>query len=246
MDIDVALVPAQTDAWPARVCVMVDELRASSTITTLLDLGPAELLLTRGLAEARRLGRERGAILAGERRGVTPRGFEANNSPTELAGLPVGGRTVVLSTSNGTAVLHRLRTMPAALVGCLLDARAVAEAAVELAARHDIGLGVVCAGVAGRFALDDAIAAGVIVERALEAIGSRGGSAVLGDGAKAALRIGRSYPDLVAGLEDSATGRLVHAIGASEDIAFCARVDVSRSVGILRPGTPMRIDRLGA
>ena len=163
-----------------------------------------------------------------------------------MSRLPIRGRRVVLSTSNGTRVLRGLRSMPAPLGGCLLDARAVAETAVALAGHHGVGLGVVCAGVDGRFALDAAVTAGFIVERALEAMESRGGSAVLGDGAKAAVRLRRGYPDLVTGLEDSATGRLVHAIGAAEDIAFCARTDVSRPVGILRPGMPMRVDLLDA
>lgn len=246
MDIDVALVPAQARDWRDTVCVVVDELRASSTITTLLDLGCAGLFLTRGLDEARRLARQYGLLLAGERRGRTPRGFDLNNSPAELSRADIGGRAIVLSTSNGTAVLNLLKEMPAVLVGCLLNARACAEAAVGLADSTDARIGIVCAGVGGRFALDDAVAAGVLVDRLRETIEARSGQVRLSDAALAAARLRAGYPDVTAALEESASGHLVREIGAAEDIRFCARLDASRSVGMLGSGPPMRIDRVGA
>ncbi len=244
MEIDVALVPALARRWPDRVCVVVDELRASSTITTLLDLGCPEVLLSRGLREARRLARERGALLAGERRGRTPHGFDLNNSPVELAGAGVRERAVVLSTSNGTAVLSGLRQMPTVLVGCLLNARACAEAAAALAAETGAGIGIVCAGIEGSFALDDAVTAGLLVERLLEVAGARGERPRLSDAALAALRLRSAYPDPRDALEESATGDLIRSIHAEDDLAFCARVDVTRAVGRLRGGPPMTIGRI--
>ena len=244
MDIDVALVPAEARSWPGRVCIVIDELRASSTIVTLLDLGCAELLLTRALEEARRLGRTKGAILAGERRGLTPRGFDYNNSPVELAAAGIRGRTVVLSTSNGTAVLARLGAMPAVLVGCFLNARACAQVAVDLAHRLDVGVGIICAGVLGRFALDDAVAAGVITARLLDALAERGSTGHLTDTATAVLRLQSAYPDVEVALEELITGRLVHRIGAGGDVPFCARVDSTNTVGIVRPGKPLRVERI--
>ena len=247
LEIDVALVPDQARRWPPTVCIVVDQLRASSTLTTLLDLGCAELFLTRGLAEARRLRDGRDALLAGERRGLTPRGFDSNNSPTELAGHRVRGRPVILSTANGTAVLSRLVAMPAVLVGCARNASAVARAAVELAAAGGPRrIGVVCAGVLGRFALDDAVVAGLIVGRLTEALERRtvDGPVHLSDGAIAAVRIAATFPDVEAALRASETGRVVIGIGAEPDIPFCAAVDASHSVGILRPGSPSRIERL--
>ena len=75
------------------------------------------------------------------------------------------------------------------LVGCLLNARACAVSAVALALSLDARLGVVCAGQQGRFALDDATAAGVIIARAIEALTARGSTAFLTDAARAALRL---------------------------------------------------------
>ena len=244
MDIDVKLSPARAPRSRPEVCVMVDELRASSVITTAFDAGCGMYLLTQSLAEARRLARMHDAVLVGERRGHTPRGFDVNNSPGALAAFGVAGRTVVHSTSNGTKALGRLQAMPAVLVGCLLNARAVAEAAIELAREHAVGVRIACAGEFGRFALDDAVAAGVIVERLIEALEARDEAASPTDEARAAIRLGSTYPSLEAALADSVSGRLVEALGFDEDVAFCARVDVSSTVPILRPGRPLRVEAL--
>jgi len=245
MEIDVALVPSQARAWRRTVCVVVDELRASSTITALLDMGCAELLLTASVPAARRLAREHGSLLSGERHGRTPAGFDFNNSPAELLRADVRGRSVVLCTSNGTRVLDRLRGMPATLIGCLLNARACAESAIGLAESLGADVGIVCAGQLGRFALDDAYAAGVIVDRLVDVAGERGLAVRVRDAARAARRLRSTYPDALAAFEDSETGRVVVDIGAAEDLELCARVDSSRTVPILRDGPPLRIERLG-
>ncbi len=244
MDIDVALVPSQARTWTDRVCIVIDELRASSTITTLLDLGASEVLLTQSLPEARRLAAERGSLLAGERHGLTPRGFDYNNSPAELSGSDLHGRSVILSTSNGTAVLAALQAAPAVFVGCLLNARACAEAAVAAASSLGTGIGIVCAGTLGRFALDDATAAGMLVGRVMDALAARGNGWSLSDAAIAAVRLRAAFPEIEEALAQSVAGRLVTRLGAGEDVPFCARVDASATVPIVRPGQPLRVERV--
>lgn len=246
MNIDVALVPRVAATWPPTLCVVVDELRASSTVTDALDLGCSELIVTGSLREARSVARERGALLAGERAGVTPPGFDANNSPYELRGLGLRGRRLVLCTSNGTVVLSRLRRMPMVLMGCLLNARACAEAAFEEAEARGIGIGIVCAGTQGGFALDDAVAAGVIVCRILETAQSRGRRCRLSDAARAALRLRSAYPDELTALRESVSGELVVSIGAEADVEICAAVDVSSTVPVLGRIEPLTMERLGS
>jgi 2-phosphosulfolactate phosphatase len=247
MEIDVALVPSEARVWSRTICIVIDELRASSTITTLLDLGCSRLYVTAGLQSARRLAREHDGLLAGERHGYAPPGFDFDNSPAALARVnAVRGRVVVLSTSNGTKVLEQVAGAPATLVGCLLNARACAEAAVSLAETMGARIGIVCAGTLGRFALDDGVTAGILVERLSEALRSRGADVSLTEAAVAAVQLRRSYPDLLAPLRDSVAGRLVTQLGAGDDVPFCARVDVSTTVPVLRPGSPLVIERLGA
>jgi 2-phosphosulfolactate phosphatase len=243
VEIDVALVPVVAHAWSDTVCIVIDELRASSTITTILDGGCSRLYVTAGLRAARRLAREHDGLLAGERGGSAPRGFDFDNSPAALSRANLRDRVVILSTSNGTKVLGWMKGAPATLVGCLLNARACAQVAVELATSLNARIGVVCAGTLGVFALDDAVAAGVLVGRAIEAIQARDGGYELTESAVAAVQLRSSYSDLITPLQSSVAGRLLARLGTHDDVPFCARLDVSTTVPILRPGPTLVIER---
>jgi len=244
LDIDVALVPSQASGWRRQVAIVIDELRASSTLTVLIDRGCPQVAVTASLTEARRLARQRGALLAGEREGRTPPGFDVNNSPTELNRLPIAGRQVVLCTTNGTLVLSRLRQLPAVLVGCLLNAGAVAAAAFRLAQRYQASVGIACAGQRGRFVLDDAIAAGVIIHRLVAVAAKEGRGCAMSDAAQAALRFEAAYPDVLTALLESGSGRQLAALGLRNDIEFCSQVDISTTVPALQPGPYLTVVQL--
>lgn len=244
MEIDVALVPQAARPADPAVFVVVDEIRASTTITTLLDIGCADIYIEGALVSARQRGRETGSILVGERHLRRPAGFDFANSPLILARAGVQGRSAVLSTTNGTAILKMLRRSGHVLVGCLRNARACAAAAVRLAEAQGVGIRVVCAGRLRRFVMEDAVAAGVIVTRIVEAADARGIETNLTDPARVAVRLRDGYPDTLTALLDSDGGRVLREIGQEEDIPFCAEVDVTDTVPILRDGNRMRIERL--
>ena len=248
MKIDVALVPRAAQIAPGRVLIVIDQIRASTTITTVLDLGCTDLFLAGDVRAARRLGRLTGSLIAGERLARKPPGFDFDNSPSELARAGLGGRSLVLSTTNGTAVLRRFRAADAVLVGCLRNAHAVAAAAVGLARASgpDGGVQVVCAGRLGRFVIEDAVAAGVIVGRIVEILGDDGERVVLTDAAAAAVRLRASFPDLLAAMAQSDGGATLREIGQPDDIAFCAEEDASSTVPRLVAGDPMRIVALSS
>jgi len=248
MKIDVALVPGAAEVTTGRVLIVIDQIRASTTITTVLDLGCTDLFLAGDVRAARRLGRLTGSLIAGERLARKPPGFDFDNSPSELARAGLGGRSLVLSTTNGTAVLRRFRAADAVLVGCLRNARAVAAAAVGLARASgpDGSVQVVCAGRLGRFVIEDAVAAGVIVGRIAEVLGDDGEPAVLTDAAVAAVRLRASFPDLLAAMAQSDGGATLREIGQPDDIAFCAEEDASSTVPRLVAGEPMRIVALAS
>ena len=244
VDVDVALVP--DEAMPDRpaVFIVVDLIRASTTLTTLIDLGCTANNNEGSLAESKRLARRTGSILIGERHLHRPEGFDFMNSPMAImrAGVHDGG--AVLSTTNGTAILRMLRRSDHVLVGCLRNARACAGAAVRLAAAHGLPIRVVCAGLKRRFVIEDAVAAGVIATRIVEAARSGGLVANLSDAARAAIRLHESYPDTLTALVDSDGGRTLRSLGEEEDLPYCAEVDVTDTVPVLRDGQPMRILRL--
>jgi 2-phosphosulfolactate phosphatase len=244
MEIDVALVPQAARPDDPAVFIVTDELRASTTITTMLDIGCPEIFIEGALEAARQLGRKTGSFLVGERHLRRPAGFDFVSSPMTLLRAGMQSRSAVLSTANGTAILKMLRRSDHVLVGCLRNARACGGAAVRLAEAQDVGIRVVCAGRLRRFVLEDAVAAGVIVTRAVEAADARGIETILTDAARVAVRLSQAYPDTLTALLDSDGGRVLRQIGQEEDLPFCAEVDVTDTIPMLRDGNPMRIERL--
>ena len=109
------------------VPVIIDVLRASSTIVTALWAGAKEVIPVENADRALAIGKKMGAVLIGERHGVKIGGFDYNNSPTEMLGADVKDKTVVITTSNGTRIMAEN-----GIIGSTLNAVAVAEHIMSL------------------------------------------------------------------------------------------------------------------
>lgn len=243
--VDVALAPSGVrPAWRELVCIVVDVLRASSTIVTLLDRGCRSVYTVRSVAEARSLAREKGWLIGGERNGLTLRGFDFGNSPLEVQGVNLRGKDAVLTTTNGTKAIKMVAFSRAVLVGCFLNAAACCRSALEAARQHGAGIGILCAGEKGRFVLDDACCAGYLVKILLHAGKEMGLNPAVSDAARAAERLFDSYPDIRSCFMESGSGRRLVEIDREEDINACSRVDVSGAVPVLINSNPCEFKRL--
>jgi len=225
MLVHVAFTPGERT--PAPVGIVVDVLRATSTITQALAAGYARVLCCAEIDEARALAASEGpARLAGERRLEAIPGFDFGNSPRELAGAP-DVETLVLTTTNGTRLLvSAAARFEHVYVGSLLNLDAVAGAARA----HGEDVAVLCAGVLDELALDDAYCAGRIAE-------ALGGDRT--DSATAAIRLARSFGDAREGLGASRSAWNLRRAGLEDDIEWCARENaldvVPRYVGAVGP-----------
>jgi 2-phosphosulfolactate phosphatase len=209
VQVHVAFTPGEQT--PAPVGIVVDVLRATSTICQALESGYRRVLCCAEVDEARELAETEGpAKLAGERRLVAIEGFDFGNSPRELEGEPAA-RTLILSTTNGTRLLvAAAERFERVYVGSLLNLGAVAAAARETG--EDVA--VLCAGVLGELALDDAYCAGRIAEML-------GGEPA--DSARAAILLARSFPNAVEGLGASRSAANLRLHGLEADVERCAR-----------------------
>src|SRR5919199_2390664 len=207
MPVHVAFTP--DEAASAAVGIVVDVLRATSTIAQALAAGYERVLCAGEIEEARALRAEiEDAVVGGERNAVRIEGFDVGASPREF--LQPQGRTLILSTTNGTrTILAAAARCDEVLLGSLLNLSAVARAARERG--EDVA--VLCAGFQGAFALDDAYCAGRIVQL-LDGLRS--------DAAIAADLVARSFPTTLEALN----ARTYGPPGLREDIAFCARENV--------------------
>ncbi len=209
MRVHVAFTPGE--ATPAPVGIVIDVLRATSTLTQALAAGYRRVLCCAEVEEARFLAEsEASAKLAGERRLEHIPGFDFGNSPRELAGEPAAD-TLILTTTNGTRLLvSAAARFERVYVGSLLNLDAVAAAARE--SGEDVAL--LCAGVLGELALDDAYCAGRIAE-------TLGGEPA--DSAVAAIRIARSFGSALEGLGASRSAANLRRHGLEDDVEWCAR-----------------------
>ncbi len=210
MRVDVVFTPDEAGAAPTGI--VIDVIRATSTICQALASGYERVFCAAEVEEARALREALGeGVLGGERKAVRIPGFDLGNSPREY--VEPAGRTLILSTTNGTrAVVATAQRCERVLIASLLNLSTVVEA--TRAAREDVV--VVCAGAQGTLALDDAFVAGRIVQ-------------LLGwertDAAEAAARLVTTWSGAEEAFRASKSGRnlLENAPELEEDIPFCAR-----------------------
>ena len=207
MRVHVAFTPDEAAAAPTGI--VIDVLRATSTIAQALSVGYRRVLCVAELEQARTLRAELSdSIVGGERDAIRIEGFDVGASPREF--LESSAETLILSTTNGTrTIVTAVERCEVVLIGSLLNLDAVVRAAVERG--EDVA--VICAGYKGAFALDDAYCAGRLVQHLN---GERTDAAV------AAEVIARAYPDALTGLN----ARKYGPPGLEEDILFCARESV--------------------
>lgn len=221
MRVDVAFTPAALP--PAELAgataLVIDVLRASTTIVTALAHGCLEVLPVAEVDEARRRARGlSGALLAGERGGDPPAGFDLGNSPLEFTRARVAARTIVFTTSNGTRAL--LAARPAVAVGVAGFVNLSAAADWALGQQRD--LVVVCAGELGARSLEDETCAGLLVDRVLAVEPG----AVATAAATAAVAGARPYAkDLARLAHDAPHARHLAAHGRGADVAACLALD---------------------
>lgn len=229
MRLDVALLPEllDRDALPASTVLVVDVLRASTTMVAALGNGCAGIVPVADAAEARQRGDALGAaaLVAGERKGRMIEGFDLGNSPLEMTTERVGGKTLVFTTSNGTRALLAARA--AAAVGVAGFVNLSASAAWAHAGGRDVT--VVCAGELGDVSLEDKVCAGLLIDAILRTEPG----AVLTAAARDACEVGRHYGTAVARLaHDSSWGRHLALEGRAADLAACLALDTSTVVPV--------------
>ncbi|MGE5595411.1 MAG: 2-phosphosulfolactate phosphatase [Hyphomicrobiales bacterium] len=216
--IELAVLPAEALAIDAGAYIVVDQLRATTNIATLLAAGMDEVLVVDDIERARSEAKQRGALLCGEVGGFPPPGFDRGNSPIEAEEAARQGGTAVLFTSNGTRALCSLAGRGPTFAGALVNAGAVSRAA----SGYDT-VAVVCAGTGYglRFSQDDFAAGAEIVRRLAERTGAEPG-----DAARLALSAIAGGPPAVEHLvRTSSHARGLAAAGFGPDIDYALRVD---------------------
>jgi 2-phosphosulfolactate phosphatase len=220
--LSICYLPAQwRDLDPERrresVCVVIDVIRATTTIAAALANGATGIRPVASVAEAELLKAQRPErLLAGERHGLALPGFDLGNSPRAVTPESVAGRELILTTTNGTQALSACLGARAVVTTGLVNLHATAEKLRTLGPPWII----LCAGFEGDFGLDDAIVAGALAEAL--------------DEPSPFTALYRSVRhDLAATLLGSQAGQELVKIGLQDDVPFCAELDRFALVPVL-------------
>jgi 2-phosphosulfolactate phosphatase len=226
----VAFLPGEAgdlDGWAA---IVVDVLRACSSIITLFDRGAQSIGLAESVEAARAAAKNiPGAVLCGEVGGLPPYGFDYGNSPVEFSQLDFSGKHIVMATTNGTAAVRACRTASATLVGALINANQVIRETFALL-QGLRGVIIVCAGRQGRFVLDDAITAGYLTHIFIHEAKVRDIPVAQSNAAIAAYRLYHSYPNLLAALNESDSAQALQPLQLGHDVSYCAKTSMTKTV----------------
>lgn len=244
--LDVVLAPGLLGeaSLQGALCVVVDVLRASTTIIAALASGANEVRACINSAEARQcagLLREGTYLLGGEEMGRPIGGFHLGNSPLEyLSPSTVDSKTILLSTANGTPTLRKLHMRSGApvYIAALVNASAVSSAiAGAILGDSSKGVVIVCAGQDGKPTAEDILCAGLIVQRFGQQLLHNGITLELTDGALIAATFAScneaNVADVLAAAEH---GRYLRTIGFVADLEFAGQIDTYNIVPVFDKG----------
>ncbi len=203
--------------------VVIDVIRATSTIVEALANGARAIYPTVSTEEAIRLANSLGrddTLLCGERKGLKVEGFDLGNSPREFGGEQIRDKRLVMSTTNGTRAFVAAQGADEVLAASFLNLGSVVR---RMTGSMDEAV-LICAGKEDRFSLDDALCAGILLQELLEAHDAAD-PPVLNDASRAALQLARSFELHEELLRSTAAGGALVEVGLGEDLALCAQRD---------------------
>ena len=213
--------------------VVVDMLRATSVIVTALSNGCRAVIPVLTIEEALNIARDNREkyILGGERKALKIEGFNCSNSPLEYTKTMVQGKTLVITTSNGTRAIKGCAGARNILIGALINADAVAKKIVEL--NNDVVI--VNAGTLGEFSMDDFICSGYIIERIMKYA-----AANLSDIATTASYVYKNNENVIDFIKYARHYKRIMELNFQDDLEYCCQKDIVSVVPELRDSPEVR------
>ncbi|HZO73144.1 MAG TPA: 2-phosphosulfolactate phosphatase [Ktedonobacteraceae bacterium] len=217
---------AATNASADDIYIVIDVIRATTSLVVIFDRGARRVFAADTIEQAQEAAAKApGRLLCGERNASQIPGFDYGNSPVQFAEADLSGRDLILTTTNGTRAFFACPLQSVRLAGCFYNAQAVTARALALAQERGSNIALVCAGVGGYFALDDATCAGYL---ALE-IQRQSPDIRVRESVHAATTLYQTYapPRL---LDHCVSARAVTKAGLELDLMLCMTANASASV----------------
>ena len=165
---------------------------------------------------------EKECILGGERKALKIDGFDLSNSPLEYTKEVVEGKTIIITTTNGTRTLTSCLEAKRIFVACMLNVSAIAEKLLSL--NEDVVI--VNAGTNGQFSMDDFICSGAIIKALIE----KCDKLELTDLSKTALLSFESNPNIIDFIKEARHYNVMMSLGLINDVGYCMKKDITTIV----------------
>jgi 2-phosphosulfolactate phosphatase len=219
------------------VIIVIDVLRCTSSIVTAMINGASSIIPVGSVGQARALkAKDRNYVLAGERGGLPPRGFDLGNSPRDFSTEKVRGKDIVITTTSGTQAIRNASEAKTVLIGSFLNLTSAAAQASKIALGNGRSLTIALSGKKGTFSLEDFLCAGAIISK----IRSK---SRLSDAASASLLAFKAADEnLAKNILMGNHARELVDLGMEEDVILCSQKDKYDVVPILRNGRIVRLE----
>ena len=234
-DLNVCLSPALIPLFKVEeyIVVIIDIFRATSSICYGIENGAEAIIPVSEVEECAAYGElGKGYLLAAERDGKVVEGFDFGNSPFSYTEEKVAGKTVVLTTTNGTYALHHSRNAKSVVIGSFLNLTSLCN----WLKTQDENILLVCAGWKNNFNLEDTLFAGAVVEQ-LKTPNFKLDDAAIA--ANALFQIGKG--DINGYLKKTSHSERLKKLGIEKDIEFCLQVDLTNAIPVLKGDKLVRL-----
>lgn len=233
----VEVLPSAGSPWMPvlnnKIAVVIDVFRATSTMVTALANGCQALIPVLTVEEAiERKNSEPEALLGGERKALPIEGFDLGNSPYDYVPEKVGGKKVIMTTTNGTRAIQAVSKAPFITMASFLNVESVAHSILKRIKQSDNieGIVILCAGSEDRFDIPDTLCAGMLIDELGQEIETNDlgcASHMLYDMAKG---------NLQESMKNTEHGRLLLSLGFEKDVIYCSTPNILPIVPVLRQG----------
>ena len=216
-----------------KLVVIIDVLRASSTIVTALANGCRGFIPILSPDKAKKKAQEfenESVLLGGEREGIKIEGFDLGNSPREYKKEVAKGKTIIFSTTNGVKTLEMVKGAHRIIIGSFLNLQAVCDYCTN----YEGDISIICAGRKGKFSLEDTACAGMMINSLKDVF--PGDHQEIDANLTAQLLYVKFGNNILEILRKSQHGRYLESIGLGEDLKFCSQLDLFHIVPIFRDG----------
>jgi 2-phosphosulfolactate phosphatase len=204
------------------VCGVIDTIRATSTIVTIIGRGGSEVIVAGNKKQAfifKKIFKD--YILCGEDGGLPPKGFDYGNSPLEISRMDIKDKGFIIMTTNGTQSIFKTSQCPAVFMLSILNMNYAVDTLVDYALENKNDIVLLCSGQKGKVAYDDVYTAGIAVKHLL----TKPLKFEFSDSAKLAMTAAITDVDIINALEKSCSANSLRKVCSGEDIEFCSQLN---------------------